>query len=57
MYRRYLALCCCCVAFLTAALLAADQPEAPAIPLPEHPRPDFQRSSVDEPQWQLAIPV
>ena len=44
MYRGYLALCCCCVAFLTGALLAADQPEAPAIPLPEHPRPDFQRS-------------
>ena len=46
MNRWHLALSLCCVALLVRVLTAADQPAAASIPLPEHPRPDFQR-----PEW------
>jgi len=44
MNRRNLALSVCCALLLTSSLHSAD-PTDSAIPLPEHPRPDFQRSA------------
>ena len=41
---------------LTAAGAAAAQPpRADTIPLPEHPRPDFERADVAEPEWAVAL--
>ncbi|MHB0959576.1 MAG: glycoside hydrolase family 2 protein [Pirellulaceae bacterium] len=45
MRSRRLAYSLCLLTFVSCMALVAAEPNSPAIPLPEHPRPDFQRAA------------